>query len=112
MMAVEVCYVPPLPAAASLITVTLASGSTVFDAICASGVLARYPEIDLAVNQVGVFGKFVSLARVLADFERVEIYRPLKIDPKVARRERVQKVRADSTEGRKWLPKKLPKQQR
>ena len=75
-------------------------------AIDASGVLARHPEIDPATQKVGVFGKLNPLDAVLADHDRVEIYRPLKVDPKIARQRRVEKTRkAGSIEGRKWQPK-------
>jgi putative ubiquitin-RnfH superfamily antitoxin RatB of RatAB toxin-antitoxin module len=63
-------------------------GTTVHEAIEQSGVLARCPEIDLAVNQVGIFGKVARLDQVLADGDRVEIYRPLIADPKEARKRR------------------------
>lgn len=63
-------------------------GTTVRQAIEQSGVLSRCPEIDLAVNQVGIFGKLAKLDRVLEDGDRVEIYRPLIADPKEARKRR------------------------
>jgi putative ubiquitin-RnfH superfamily antitoxin RatB of RatAB toxin-antitoxin module len=75
-------------------------------AIDASGVLALHPEIDLAHAKTGVYGKLVSLDAPLADHDRVEIYRPLIVDPKLARQRRVDKQRRDgSVEGRKWLHK-------
>jgi len=98
----EVCYAPPPPGVLSLIAVEIGVGGTVADAIRASGVLERHPEIDLAMNKVGIFGKFVNLDGVVSLHDRVEIYRPLTADPKVARQRRVEKTRASSTEGRKW----------
>jgi putative ubiquitin-RnfH superfamily antitoxin RatB of RatAB toxin-antitoxin module len=59
---------------------------TAKQAIEASGILERCPEIDLASNRVGMFGKMVSLDRRLRDRDRVEIYRPLSTDPKARRR--------------------------
>ena len=50
--------------------------------------MKRFPEIDLAVNKIGVFGKVVKLDRVLETGDRVEIYRPLIADPKEARKKR------------------------
>lgn len=101
MLSIEVCYA--LPARQSLIPVTLPDGATVRDAIDASGVLALHPEIDLDRAKTGVFGKLAPLDAPLADHDRVEIYRPLIVDPKVARQRRVEKTRrAGSVEGRKW----------
>ncbi len=57
-------------------------------AIRESGMLREFPEIDLARNAVGVFGERVALDSPLRDGDRVEIYRPLALDPKQARRRR------------------------
>ncbi|SDE08064.1 RnfH family protein [Paraburkholderia lycopersici] len=103
-LSIDVCYA--LPNAQTLITVELPPGATVRQAIDASGVLARHPEIDLAKLKVGVYGKLKPLDAVLADHDRVEIYRPLIVDPKMARQRRVDKSRKEgAVEGRKWLPK-------
>ena len=81
-------------------------GATLRDAIVAAGVLARHPEIDLAKQKVGVYGKLRPLDAALADGDRVEIYRPLIVEPKAARQRRVEKSRREGAiEGRKWLPK-------
>jgi putative ubiquitin-RnfH superfamily antitoxin RatB of RatAB toxin-antitoxin module len=53
-----------------------------------SGVLQRFPEIDLTKNKVGIFGKAAKLDAQLTDGDRVEIYRPLIADPKEARKKR------------------------
>lgn len=63
-------------------------GLTAHAAIDRSGVLQRFPDIDLTVNKIGVFGKVVKLDRVLVSGDRVEIYRPLIADPKEARKKR------------------------
>jgi hypothetical protein len=64
-------------------------GSTVRDAILRSGLLQQFPEIDLACNKVGIFGKLVRLDAALAEGNRVEIYRPITADPEtVERRDR------------------------
>jgi uncharacterized protein len=100
-LSVEVCYA--LPDEQALIPVELPEGATVQQALDASGVLQRYPQIDLGKQKVGVFGKVKPLDAVLADHDRVEIYRPLIVDPKTARQRRVEKTRkAGSIEGRKW----------
>jgi putative ubiquitin-RnfH superfamily antitoxin RatB of RatAB toxin-antitoxin module len=63
-------------------------GLTIREAIERSGVLQRFPEIDLGVNKVGIFGKVAALDAALADGDRVEIYPPLIADPKQARKAR------------------------
>jgi putative ubiquitin-RnfH superfamily antitoxin RatB of RatAB toxin-antitoxin module len=101
---VTVCYA--LPHEQVLIGLELPQGTTLQQAIEASGILTRYPEIDLTRQKAGVFGKLRPLDAVLADHDRVEIYRPLIVDPKLARQRRVEKSRKEgSVEGRKWLPK-------
>lgn len=83
-LAVEVVYATPSRQARYPLRV--APGATVDDAIRASGVLADFPEIDLARNRVGVFGRLARPGQPLRDGDRVEIYRPLTADPKAARR--------------------------
>jgi putative ubiquitin-RnfH superfamily antitoxin RatB of RatAB toxin-antitoxin module len=104
-ISIEVCYVLP-EGEGAVCALSLAEGVTVQEAIAASGLLARFPEIDLDVQKVGVFGRIQPLDAVLADLDRVEIYRPLKVDPKVARQRRVEKTRrGGSIEGRRWTRK-------
>ncbi|CAB3653186.1 RnfH family protein [Paraburkholderia rhynchosiae] len=100
-LSIQVCYA--LANEQVLIAVELPVGATLRQAIEASGVLQRYPQIDLDTQKVGVFGKLKPLDTVLADQDRVEIYRPLLVDPKVSRQRRVEKTRkAGSIEGRRW----------
>jgi uncharacterized protein len=100
-LSIEVCYT--LPNEQTLIAVELPEGATLQQALDASGILQRYPGIDLATQKVGVFGKLKPLDAVLADHDRVEIYRPLLVDPKLSRQRRVEKTRkAGSIEGRRW----------
>ena len=61
-------------------------------AIQQSNILKQFPEIDLSINKVGVFGELRSLNELINDGDRIEIYRPLKIDPKQARRDRAKKT--------------------
>ena len=104
-LSIEVCYALP-EGKSAICAISLGEGVTVREAIEASGLLARFPEIDLNVQKVGVFGKIRPLDEVLADRDRVEIYRPLKVDPKVARQRRVEKTRrGGSIEGRRWTRK-------
>lgn len=60
-------------------------------AIRRSGILERYPEIDLSINKVGIFSKSCQLDDYLYDNDRIEIYRPLIIDPKESRKQRAEK---------------------
>jgi putative ubiquitin-RnfH superfamily antitoxin RatB of RatAB toxin-antitoxin module len=100
-LSIEVCYAAPQGQA--LIALELPEGATLQQAIEASGILRRYPDIDLGTQKVGVFGKLKTLDTVLADHDRVEIYRPLLVDPKLSRQRRVDKARkAGSIEGRRW----------
>ena len=63
-------------------------GATVLQALEASGLLAEVPHADLGSAVVGVWGRPAVLEQPLRDRDRVEIYRPLKVDPKLARRQR------------------------
>ncbi|MCG5511760.1 RnfH family protein [Ectothiorhodospira shaposhnikovii] len=71
-----------------VLEVSLPQGATVEDAIRQSGILDKVPEIDLAVNKVGVYGKLAKLNAALHHRDRVEIYRPLIADPKQVRKKR------------------------
>jgi hypothetical protein len=71
--------------------VVLDGTASVREAIETSGLLARFPEIDLQQNPVGIFGERVALTQPLAPGDRVEIYRRLIADPKQARRERARR---------------------
>ena len=62
------------------------NGGTVRDAIERSGILAKFPEIDLDQQKVGVFGKISTLDTALNDGDRVEIYRPITADPDTVER--------------------------
>ena len=68
--------------------VTLHDGASLLQALQASGLLQEFPEIDLSQARVGVWSRKASLGQLLRENDRVEIYRPLTVDPKVARRER------------------------
>ncbi|GAB6054586.1 RnfH family protein [Magnetospira thiophila] len=70
------------------LTVDLPEGSTVQQAIDASGICDEFPEIDLSTQKVGTFGKLAALDDPLEDETRVEIYRPITADPKTAKRKK------------------------
>lgn len=81
-----------------VVSVRLPAGACVAQAIQVSALTAKFPTIDLARNKVGIFGKIVRLGTRLRDGDRVEIYRPLAIDPKEIRRLRAAaRKRARST---------------
>ena len=88
-MRIEVVYA--LPQRQERVSLDLAPGSTVLDAIQASGLLQRLPEIKL--SRAGVWGRPASPDTRLRDRDRVEIYRPLIADPKEIRRRRAGKAR-------------------
>lgn len=87
---VRVTVVYCAPGCEDIREVTLPAGATVGDAIGAAGVLGRRPEIGMAPPDVGVWGRSCALTQRLEDGDRVEIYRPLTVDPKAARRVRAE----------------------
>lgn len=89
-IAVEVVYA--LPDIQVVKHVNVAEGTTADVAIVQSGILDMFPEIDLTKNRYGIFGKSITSNTILRDRDRVEIYRPLVIDPKDARRKRAGKL--------------------
>jgi len=70
------------------VSLSLSEPCCVLDALQLSGLLLRFSELDPHKILVGVWGRQVDLTHALRDLDRVEIYRPLRVDPKVARRER------------------------
>jgi len=85
---VEVAYA--LPEQQVILPIKALAGITVEEAIKRSGILERFPEIQLAQSKVGVFSKLTKLDTVLRNKDRVEIYRPLIADPKEVRRKRAE----------------------
>lgn len=91
------------PERQELLVLECEAGITLQEAILRSGICGRFPgEIDLQHMPVGVFGKIEKnpAARVLADGDRVEIYRPLAADPKEARRARARRAKQKRLTGR------------
>jgi len=66
----------------------LPPGTTAGQAVQSSGILEALSKLDLSVMELGVWGKRVAADYVLQQGDRIELYRPLTVDPKVARRER------------------------
>jgi putative ubiquitin-RnfH superfamily antitoxin RatB of RatAB toxin-antitoxin module len=89
-IAVEVAYAEP--ARQFLRRVELPQGSSVSDAIAASGV-ERECAIDAALLTLGIWSKPVKAETRLRDGDRVELYRVLKADPKDSRRRRAERAR-------------------
>lgn len=85
-MNIEVAYA--LRERQTLLSVEVATGTTLKQAIECSGILDEYPQIDLRKDRTGIFGKIAKLDTVLREKDRVEIYRPLIADPKAVRRAR------------------------
>ena len=85
---VEVVYA--LAETQELARLSLPQGSTALQAVEASGLLTKYPEIDLKRNKIGVYAKLAKADTVLRDRDRVEIYRPLLADPKEVRKKRAE----------------------
>ena len=95
-MKVEVAYA--LPNKQSIISIEVPNGTTLQEAVEASGILETFKQIDLRKDRVGIFSKFASLDTVLREKDRVEIYRPLVADPKIVRKERAAKGKAMETD--------------
>lgn len=75
-----------------LISLSVPAGTTIAAAIEQSGIVDLFPEIDMTKNKVGVFSQMRSLDELVNDGDRIEIYRPLIIDPKEARRAKAKKA--------------------
>jgi hypothetical protein len=85
---VEVVYA--LPKQQFLVQLSLPLGSTAREAVEQSGLLVKFPQINLETLTVGIFSRVVGLDHVLVAGDRVEIYRPLLMSPGEARRRRAQ----------------------
>lgn len=81
---VDVCYA--LHDKQALVHLKLPEGATLLQALEASGLLHKHPEIDLKKSKFGIFAKLSKPDSVLRDGDRVEIYRPLIADPKEVRK--------------------------
>lgn len=83
---IEVAYAAP--SQQKIIPIEIEAGSTIEQAIDRSGILEHFPDIDLTKQKVGIFSKLKKLTDIVVDGDRIEIYRPLTIDPKEARKKR------------------------
>lgn len=85
---VEVAYA--LPDEQQILSIEISPETTVEEAIKRSGILERYPKIDLTSDKVGIFGKICKLNATLHHKDRIEIYRGLIADPKESRRQKAE----------------------
>ena len=90
-MEVEIAYARPEKQ--RIVTVQVPEDTTMLEAVKQSGITELFPEIDLETVDMGIFGKVVKkpAEHQLREGDRVELYRPLKIDPKQARLNRAKK---------------------
>jgi putative ubiquitin-RnfH superfamily antitoxin RatB of RatAB toxin-antitoxin module len=89
----RISVVYALPGQQYQVTVRLAEAATVNDAIERSGLRQRFPELSQRPLDCAIFGRVVPLSAALRDGDRVEILRPLLIDPKENRRQAAARAR-------------------
>lgn len=89
---VEVAYA--LPQQQLIVKLKVPQGTTAEEAVLKSGLMQKFPDISLAQNKLGIFGKAIKNDHVLRENDRVEIYRGLIADPKGARRARAAEGKA------------------
>jgi len=89
-MQVTVAY-SPAPRQVLERVLELPEGATAREAVLASGLLTECPGLQLEACEVGIWGRRCELEAPLRESDRVELYRGLLVDPKVARRERFRK---------------------
>jgi len=103
---IEIVY--GVPHKQKILTISIDANATVEQGIKESGIMKLFPEIDLAINKVGVWNRAVKLSEILEDLDRIEVYRPLIADPKDVRKRRAEKAklegRADKTTGGRVNP--------
>jgi putative ubiquitin-RnfH superfamily antitoxin RatB of RatAB toxin-antitoxin module len=91
LLQVQVAY-SPRPEVVDLVSLALPAASTLGDALVNSGLLERHALGDPKALVCGVWAKLRPLDHPLRDGDRVEVYRPLRVDPKEARRQRYRKT--------------------
>jgi uncharacterized protein len=89
-MQITVVYSPGPSTACVVYELDLPVGATVLEALHASTIYRDYPETQSCT--VGIFASVVSLEQMLCAGDRIEVYRPLQEDPKLARQRRVKSV--------------------
>lgn len=93
-IAIEVVYA--LPEKQVLLRLSVPRGTRMREAVLLSGIVAQFLGLDVQGCPLGIFGKVVATPeeRVLEEGERVEIYRPLIVDPKEVRKQRAARAKA------------------
>ena len=94
---VEVVYA--LPGRQRVIKLRVDAGTTAAQAVRQSGLLSEFPAIDAAGAKLGVFGRRINPQEAVQPGDRIEIYRPLQVDPKTIRRLRAKKAGGAGTRG-------------
>jgi len=89
-IAVEVVFSPAAREVRS-VTLQVPAGTTVVTAIRQSGVLRDLTALEIDQLTLGIWGRITTPSDILRDRDRIELYRQLRVDPKVARRERFEK---------------------
>lgn len=98
---VEVAYA--LPDRQAIIVVKGDEGMTAYEAVLKSGIAEQFAQIDVDNDNMGIFGKAIRQPKkeVLKAGDRIEIYRPLLIDPKASRAQRAEKVKKEKASAKK-----------
>jgi uncharacterized protein len=91
---IEIEVVYALPENQIMRQITVPSGTTARQAVELSAIIDLFPEIDLAHNKLGIFGRLVKPGTILCEGDRVEVYRPLMVDPKENRRRRAKEFKS------------------
>lgn len=94
-IAISVAYA--LPDEQSVVRLRVPRGTTVAEAVRLSSLSSRFPEIEAAPLNCAVFGRAASLDQILVEGDRVEVLRPLLIDPKESRRQAAARTRIKRT---------------
>jgi uncharacterized protein len=90
---VEVAYATPEKQ--RIVSVDVAPGTVAYDVVLQSGIDKIFPEIDVPNAKMGLFGKAIQpKSQAVEEGDRIEIYRPLKADPKASRAARAEKAKA------------------
>ena len=102
LLPIEVAYA--LPEKQLILKLQVPPGTTVLEAALQSGIARHFPGLDIASSKLGTCGKTVAADAILQANDRVEIYRPLQADPKLARRHRANQSAAPRKSRRKAPP--------
>lgn len=94
-IAISVAYA--LPDRQTVVKLNVPAGTTVGDAVRLSGLASRFPELATEPLHCAIFGRGVALGDVVAAGDRVEVLRPLLIDPKESRRQAAARTRTKRT---------------